>query len=170
MWHVNSRKSSEPPETTVATRARLLRERRGMTQEAAAIATGGALRREEIAKVETGKNLANTSRMREGLARAYKVPPEALGAYFRGDMTLDDLVSCLDDHHEWTRHGNIEAALGYHGEQWSGPTIAAARAFALLMPDDPQPPEWKDILDKIEQSLSNLGLPMKRRPQPERSA
>lgn len=158
------------PLPSVAIRARQLRERRGMTQEAAALASQGVLRREEIAKLETGKNLASTSRMQEGLAKAYRVPPSALGAYLREDITLDDLVSSPDDHHDWTHHGNIESALSYHGDRWSGPTVAAGKSFALLMKDDPQPPEWKEILDKIEASLKHLGLPMRRNGKAERSA
>mgnify|MGYP001609984842 FL=1 len=162
---------SEEALPILARRARELRERRGMTQEQAARATGGVLRREEIAKLETGKNQATTSRMREQLAKAYRVPEEALGAYFREDITLDSLVAHQDDQHDWTHHGNIEAALSYHGaDRWSGPTVAAGKAFSLLMKDDPEPPEWAKLLDKIEGCLKGIGLPLRRNGKAERSA
>lgn len=141
-----------------------------MTQEAVAAATNGALRREEIAKLETGKNQATTSRMRELLAKAYRVPQEALGAYFRADITLDDLVAHPQDNHEWTHHGNIESALSYHrSERWSGPTVAAGKAFALIVADDPEPEQWTELLDKIEKALKTVGLPMRRQKKTERS-
>lgn len=154
----------------IAQRARELRERRGLTQDAAALASGGVLRREEITKIETGKNLATTSRVREGLAKAYRVPVEALGAYLDEDITLDALVAHPADNHDWTHHGNIESALGYHRrDRWSGPTLAAGRAFALVMTDDPAPEEWTPLLDRIEAALKGLGLPMRREKKTERS-
>ena len=57
----------------------------------------------------------------------------------------------------------LEAALAYHQNKWSAPAVAAARAM-VLQPDvdELQPPEWAEILDKIEAALAKI--PVRRRP------
>lgn len=58
----------------------------------------------------------------------------------------------------------IEAAIAYHGEKWSAPTLAAARAFAMTPEAQTlQPQEWADVLDQIEAALSKVKLGVKRR-------
>ena len=138
-------------------RAEKLRERRGLTQQAAAIKSG-ILSREEITKLETGVTLGSTTRFQQGISRAYGVPLELVEAYLRGDRELDDVLSHGTGENGWTHYGNIEAALSYHGERWHPVTIATGRALALCYDDDPGPPEWATLLDRIETTLATAKL------------
>lgn len=61
-----------------------------MTQEA--VAEAGDLRREEIAKIEGGKNAATTARIQKGLADAYGVRPEDVDEYLAGELSLEALL------------------------------------------------------------------------------
>lgn len=77
-WHMDT-----------GTRAKALRERLGLTQDQAA--ERGGLRRDEVTKVERGTNKASTSRIREGLARAYGVTLDQLAGYLEGSLSLASL-------------------------------------------------------------------------------
>lgn len=153
------RSLSKAEKERIAVRARTLREHRGLTQEAAASASRGALTRVEVAKIETAKNLATTERVLSGLATAYNVPPMSLGAYLHGEMELQDLLSSPTDQPGYVKLGNIEATLSYHGHAWSSQAIAAAKAHALVLRnEDPTPAEWKKILDRIDKALREVGV------------
>lgn len=149
---------SEKEHGITAVRAYDLRVRRGLTQQAAAERSGNLLQRTEIAKIEGGHNKATTERVQAGLARAYTVPQSMIGPYMRGEIDLDDLLSTSASDPGYARFGNLEAALAYHGDRWQGPTVAAARAYALTCPGDMLPAQWTDLLDKVESALASTGI------------
>lgn len=159
---VQKERPTRSPKGPIATRMIALRRRRGMTQAQAAVAAG--LTREEVAKVETGKNKLTTDRMLSGLATAYRVPQAALSAYVREEMSLESLIDRTNgDAPSYVRTGNIEAAVSYHEDRWHDATIQAAKRIALTMGKDDVPPEeWTRRLDTIEDALVGTGL-MKRR-------
>lgn len=140
----------------IGRRAEELRKARGMTQEAAAKASG-SLARTEITKLETGYSKASTARVQTAIARAYSVPVELVEPYLHGRIELEDFLS-HGGPGGYARFGNLEAALAYHGDRWSAPTIAATRAYALTQVSDPEGPEWASLLDRVEEALSAIGL------------
>lgn len=144
----------------MADRAIALRKRLKLTQEQLAERCG--LTRVEIAKLETGKNKARSARFLAALARGCGVPQEALDAYLLGELELDDMLFSVEDRKATgvlaPAFGNIEAAIGYHQRRWHRATVAAGRATALTRADDPEPDEWKSILDRTEKALQDAGL------------
>lgn len=137
-------------------RAAKLREARGLTQEAAAKASG-LLARTEISKLENGYLQARTTRQQEGLSRAYSVPFELIARYLEGRLELEELLT-HGGPAGYARLGNLESALSYHGDRWAPPTVAAARAFAVEQTVDPTGPEWAALLDRVEKALTEVGL------------
>ena len=76
---------------SVQKRAVALRERLGLTQDQLAEAAG--MIQGHYAKIESGKNKASTTAVRQGLARAVGVGLEAMNSYLDGDLTLDALLA-----------------------------------------------------------------------------
>lgn len=135
-----------------------------MTQDAAAKASG-VMSRTEFSKLENGYLQASTTRVREGIARAYSVPGELVGRFLQGDLELEELIS-HGGPAGYARLGNLESALSYHGDRWAPPTIAAARAFAIEQTVDPSGPEWAALLDRIETALVKVGLVSQEKDEP----
>jgi transcriptional regulator with XRE-family HTH domain len=78
---------------TAAGRVKLLRVALGLTQEALAQASEGAIDRVVVVQIETGKNQATSYAIRAGLAVGFDVPVEALADYLDGKLPSRGLLA-----------------------------------------------------------------------------
>jgi len=76
----------------VALRIRALRKALGMRQADLAAASGGALDRLYVVRLETGKNQAKTDRVRQGLALAFKLTRDEISDYLDERVSLEELL------------------------------------------------------------------------------
>jgi transcriptional regulator with XRE-family HTH domain len=67
-------------------RVRALREALGLTQQK--LADGGGLSRDDVSRIETGRNKARSSRVRKGLATGFGLSLEAMFAFVEGELSV----------------------------------------------------------------------------------
>jgi hypothetical protein len=111
----------------------------GVSQETVARTSGGILTREEVVKVESGKNQATAYRIREGFANAYGVSIQAMAAYLDGQMSRDELMA-----HRALRAVNAAGAnhavvpsprLSDRGEEWENAVKDATELAPYIPPE-----------------------------------
>ena len=116
----------------VATRVRALRERLNLTQQQ--VADRARLDRLDITKVETRKNAATSTRIRDGLAEAFDVDARSLRRYLDGELGIDEMLrECRNRSARPPEEGdmglaiptanvgmrNLEALAVVHKKRWS---------------------------------------------------
>jgi transcriptional regulator with XRE-family HTH domain len=73
-------------------RLKRLRELTGLTQQQIVDRSQGSLRREEMTKLENGRNLATTLRIQRGLALGYGVSRELMEAFIGDEVSPEELA------------------------------------------------------------------------------
>ncbi|EYF06039.1 helix-turn-helix domain-containing protein [Chondromyces apiculatus] len=132
---------------------------RGMTR--LALEEEARLARGYASRILKGERLKLSPELLRRIADALQVSYEWLAT---GRGSLDDLsspppASASGARMQRSRAFALEAALAYHQNKWSAPTVAAARAMASQPEgEELQPPEWTETLDAIEAALGKIKL------------
>ena len=80
------------PQQEVAERVRVLLKALALTQDEVAERSGGRLTRVDVNNAANGRTLAKTDKYLFGLGAAVGVSPDAISAYLRGAISLDQLM------------------------------------------------------------------------------
>ena len=148
---------------TLSERVAYALEQRRMSQQA--LENEARLSRGYISRVSRGERTKLSPEMLRRIADGLRVSYEWLAT---GRGAMDDLEAELPAAGGSVRAPDprmqaLEAAVAYHGNKWSAPAVAAARAMATA-PDAEElhPPEWAEVLDQIEAALSKVTLKKRR--------
>lgn len=174
-----------PKDSPLGKRVRALRKHNEWTQEQLADHSDGLLNRVDVARVERGWNEASSSRIREGLAKAFKMTQETVSAYIDGKITLADalakprlqaahstvaqaVTSTVSDDAlrgvmgQLSQYGIVGVAypslaicIVYHRNRWTPATLAVA-ASGFFGPADVDAQEWASRLDRVEATLKQM--------------
>lgn len=147
---------------------RALRTRLGWTQEE--LAERADLLRQEINKIEVGKNQVSTVRILESLARAAGSSLEDMHAYFQERITLDDLWRRIDTRRARERLAATGAdAHDPHANRTEAADIArrggvSADAIAAVLAEPPPAGdrstlEWIEVIRLRELQLRRAPVP-----------